>query len=444
MRYRDLWRATPFRLAALYGLLFAVATAALLGLVYGEATDYLTRRVDGILADHVQALAGVPAPELPRRIELALALSEDRTNIYALFSPSGGWRAGNLSGLPARLRTGGRPREVPATAEFPAPARLVARRLADGDILVVGRDVRQLRRLRAIIGSALAWSGAAILGVGLLCGVGLSLGPIRRLRALQRAAREIAAGDLKRRLPTSPRHDELDTIADTVNRMVEEIERLMGEVKASTETIAHDLRTPLTRARARLHRLQQAGDIGPEDLARVIAEVDEVLDRFRAILRIAEIEARERRAGFAPTNLGGVVESVADLYKPLAEERGIDFAADSGASPAVDADARLLVEAVSNLVDNALKFTPPGGRVRLRLAGEGSTARIVVEDSGPGIPPSERGAVLGRFYRGERARLLPGSGLGLSVVAAIVRLHGFTLRLEDAAPGLRAVIECGA
>ena len=442
MRLRQLWRTTTFRLTVLYGLIFAVGAVALLGMVYLQSAVYLTHRVDGILNTEADALARTPAPALSSGIDEALALNGDQTNVFALFSAKGAWIAGNLRALPPALRVNGRPLEVPATADFPAAARLIARSLPSGDELVVGRDVSQLREMRAIIASALIWSGVLIILVGLACGTALSIGPLRRLRVLQAAGQDIAGGNLKRRMPTSNRNDELDMFATTVNYMMGEVERLMSEVKGSTDTIAHDLRTPLTRARAQLHRIQQADTIEPVEIARVTAEIDEVLERFRALLRISELEARERHAGFSRADLTGIIEQVVDLYQPLAEAGGVTLSAGRRRWITVEADPKLLFEAVSNLVDNAIKFTGAGGTVEVRLGEDPARPEIIVEDNGPGIPAVERTAVLQRFYRGERNRLASGSGLGLSIVAAIMRLHGFDLVLHDAHPGLKAVIQC--
>jgi signal transduction histidine kinase len=443
MRLRELLRTTTFRLSTLYGLVFALGLAALLGLVYLRSAAYLTHRVDGILVTEAAALARSPASDLVARVDEAQSLDGDKTSVFALFAPGGARLVGNLPVLPPALRPGGPPVEIDHTPMFPAPARLIARRLASGEVLVVGRDINQLREMRAILASALIWSGAAIAVIGLACAVGLSIGPIRRLRVLEAACREIAGGDLTRRLPISRGADELDTFADTVNYMMDEVERLMREVKGSTDTIAHDLRTPLTRARAQLHRLQQAPTAPAQELARVTAELDTVLERFRALMRISELEARERRRGFAPVDLAGVLADVFDLYQPLAEESDVALAWSAAAGVAVEADPKLLFEAVSNLVDNAIKFSGAGGAVSLRVEPGPGPSRIVVEDDGPGIPVAEKSAVLQRFYRGERDRMTPGSGLGLSIASAIARLHGFHIDLEDAAPGLRAVIVCG-
>src|SRR5580658_213759 len=441
LRTGALLRTTTFRLSALYGLIFALALAALLGLVYLRSAVYLTHRVDSILAAEADGFQRAAPADLPPRIGEALSLNGPTNNVFAVFAASGARIAGDLPALPPGLLPGGGPLEVGPTSMFPAPARLIARRLADGEVLVVGRDIGQLIEMRTIIASALVWSGGAVILIGLAFGWALSFRPLQRLRRLQDACAEIAAGDLTRRLPTGPGGDELDMLAGTVNLMVGEVERLMGEVKGATETIAHDLRTPLTRARAQLHRLQ--GGAEPADIARVTAELDTVLERFHALMRITELEARGRRDGFVATDLAAVIGDVTELYAPLAEESGVRLVRKPAPPTPVQADPKLLFEAVSNLVDNAIKFTGDGGVVTLRLGDDPARPQIVVQDNGPGIPAAERGAVRQRFYRGERDRgATPGSGLGLSIAAAIVGLHRFRLELEDAEPGLRAVIDC--
>jgi signal transduction histidine kinase len=424
---------------------------ALLGMVYLQSTVYLTRRVDGILRVEANALAASPPAELPRLIDDALALNGAQINIYGLFSSDGRPLAGNLRALPPRLQPGGPPVETPPSRSFPANARLIALALPSGRTLVVGRDVNQLREMRSIIASALAWTGPSILLIGLGLGVAFSIAPLRRLRLMQAAARDIAAGDLKRRMPISQNRDELDMFASTVNYMMGEVERLMTEVKSASDTIAHDLRTPLTRARAQLHRLQQTRAGQDEDIDRIIGEIDSVLARFRALLRISELEARERRAGFTTVDLSEIARQAVDLYLPLAETEGVQLRLRPTRPVQIEADPKLLFEAVSNLLDNAIKFTAhrpvpqepaPQAKVEVSLVLEGQVPQIVVRDNGPGIPERERSAVLQRFYRAEDKRLIAGSGLGLSIVAAIMRLHRFTLEFHDAEPGLKAVIVC--
>jgi len=440
MRLREISRTSPFRLSLLYGVVFALATVALLDMIYLRSTGYLTQRVDRILAAEANAQMSVPPAALRRRIDEALPLNGGKTSVYALFAPDGQRIVGNLPVLPPGLKPSGKAVEVPPSVEVPAITRLIARKVGAGEILVVGRDINQLSEMRRIIGAALIWSGSLILPVGLALGAALSLGPLRRLHRLQAVSQEIASGALTRRMPVSHRGDELDMFAETVNHMIGQVERLMSEMKASTEIIAHDLRTPLTRARAQLHRLEQSATHDPAAVGRIIAELDEVLERFRAILRISEIEQRARNAGFSRVDLGQVLLAAAELYQPLAEDAGLALALDVRSEIVAEADPKLLFEAVSNLLDNAIKFTRSGGHVQLRLDLVEGRPRIVVEDNGPGVAADERGAVLQRFYRSDRDRLAPGSGLGLSIVQAITRLHRFDLELEDAGPGLRVVI----
>jgi signal transduction histidine kinase len=442
VQFRAIWRTTTFRLTALYGLLFALGTLALLGMVYVQSAVFLTQRVDGILETEAQGLAHSPRADLRRRLLEELALNGDQTNIFALFAADGTPIAGNLAGIPPALRANGPPLEVPPSARFRASARLIARRLPSGELLVVGRDVNQLREMRRIIAAALIWSGVFILLVGLACGLVLSIPPLRRLRILQATAQDIAYGNLERRMPTSHRRDELDMFAVTVNQMMEQVERLMSEIKGATEAIAHDLLTPLSRATVQLRRIQLEPRVDPEEVAHVTGELNEMLDRFRAILRIAELDARHRRAGFARVDLAEVIAPIVDLYGPLAEAGGVRLLRTGERGAFIEADAKLLFEAVCNLVDNAIKFSGQGSVVQVRLGDDQTAPRIIVEDNGPGIPADKRAMVLQRFYRGDRNAHIPGSGLGLSVVAAIVRLHGFELIFEDANPGVRAVIDC--
>lgn len=440
MRLKEIWRTSTFRLSVLYGALFALATVALLGMIYLQSAVYLTRRVDSILETEARALAAAPGDSLPQRINDALALNGGRNRVFAVFTSTGSYVTGNLRRLPPNLEPGGKPIEIPPAAGTSAITRLIARRLPSGETLVVGRDVSQLSEMRRIIGSALVWSGSLILLVGLGCGAALSLAPLRRLRRMQLIGHDIAGGNLSRRMPVTAQGDELDMFAETVNHMISEVERLMAQTKASTDIIAHDLRTPLTRARAHLERLGQAEAFDPGEIVQVTEQLDEVLDRFRAILRISEIEARARKAGFGVVDLGVVLQTAADLYEPLAEEVGVGLALEAAQGCCIEADPKLLFEAISNLLDNAVKFTPRGGHVRIRLEEKADHFRVVVQDDGPGVPTSELSSVLERFYRRGRDRLTPGSGLGLSVVAAIIRLHQFDLKLEDASPGLRVVI----
>jgi signal transduction histidine kinase len=442
MQFDALRRTTTFRLTVLYGLLFALGTIALLGMVYVRSAGYLTQRVDNILATEADGLMHSPRAALRERLADELSLNGSLTNVFGLFTADGVRITGNLQVLPVALLRKDTPVEIPPTADFPATARLIARHLSSGEILVVGRDINQLQQMRQIITQALTWSGVLILVAGLALGVMLSAAPLQRLRKLQAVAQDIARGDLKRRMPVSNRGDELDTFASAVNFMIGEVERLIAEVKGATEVIAHDLLSPLASASMQLRRIQRSDVHDPQAVERVAARIEEVLERFRAILRIAELDVRQRRAGFAFIDLSEVIVPVAELYQPLAESNGVRLLTTTERGATAEGDGKLLFEAVSNLVDNALKFAGRGSTVRLHLGPDPQRPQIIVEDDGPGIPATERNLVLQRFYRGERSRPVVGSGLGLSVVTAIVRLHEFRLTLEDANPGVRAIIDC--
>ncbi|MDB5496342.1 MAG: histidine kinase [Phenylobacterium sp.] len=445
MRPGELWRTTPFRLTLMNGAVFALAVVALMGLIYQQTAGYMARQIDGIVISEAKDLRLGGAERLPERVTQAVAADTRRIEYYGLFSADGIWISGNVRSLPASLPIDGAPREVHAAGLQPG-ARGLAQRMPWGEILYVGHDALVLTGLRKIIINALALSGGLILVLGLAAAAALSLGPLRRIDDLRAASRAALKGELGVRLPVSRRRDEIDMLAGVANAMMDEAERLLWEVKSVGENVAHDLRTPLNRLRALLYRVRQETQLEGaqrEMLDQALAETDDLLTRFRALQRIGEIERRDRQAFFEPTRLQSVLEHVRELHEPLAEDRGVALEADiADDAPAVSADPTLLFEAVSNLVDNALKFTPRGGRVTLRLVVRDEGPRIEVADNGPGVPEVERDAVLQRFYRAARTRTEPGSGLGLSIVTAIARLHHFTLVLEDARPGLRVALNC--
>jgi signal transduction histidine kinase len=438
-----LWRTTPFRLTAIYGVVFAAGIMALLGLIYLSAAGYLTRQMDQIVLGETRALSAGRAETLPDRIIEAEAADERQVNYYGLFSAEGVWIAGNVRDMPPKLPIDGTPRPL-VGRRFQPGARGLATRLPWGEVLVVGFDAKVLSELRHIIVESLMVSGGVILVLGLALGAAMSLGPLRRIRDVQRASEPILDGDLSARLPVSARGDEIDILAHISNTRLAEVERLLGEVQNVGNNVAHDLRTPLNRLRALLYRAGQGFDEGDPRrsmLQQALKETDSLLSRFRAIQRIAEIDRRGRRAGFAEVDLASLLQDVAELYEPLAEDAGQTLTVALSPARRIQADRELLFEALSNLVANAIKFTPSDGRLWLGLRTTPDGPRIEVVDSGPGVPEAERDAVLQRFYRMGRDEPVEGSGLGLSMVAAVVRLHEFRLTLDDANPGLRVAID---
>ncbi|WP_309141258.1 HAMP domain-containing sensor histidine kinase [Novosphingobium sp. G106] len=256
-------------------------------------------------------------------------------------------------------------------------------------------------------------------------------------------ARTIAAGELDARMPIKGRGDELDLFATTVNQMVEAVEQTLGQVKSVTDAVAHDLRTPLTHVRNQLYRLTRNQTLPIEHLGKVrqsIEDIDFVVDRFAALMRISELESARRTSGFSTCRLRPLAETVIELYEPLAEDKGICLSLDAPADLSLRGDEKLLFEAISNLVDNAIKFTPPAGRVTILAYARQAEVVLEVQDNGQGVPEALHEAILLRFDRGAASPHLPGAGLGLSIVAAIVHMHRFSLEIASANPGFVARI----
>ncbi|HEY0179301.1 MAG TPA: HAMP domain-containing sensor histidine kinase [Dokdonella sp.] len=452
LKLSDHWRSATTRLILIYGAFFVVWSIVLIGAMYWETTRYLAQIVDEILEQRAHYLTTIERERLPAAMEATGALDLRGVMSLGLFAADGRRLEGNIERVPPNLPADGHihalPEGLQCSGRAPQAARGLAVHLQNGELLVIARDTSVIDEVGAILRHALLWGLTLTIVPGLIGGLFLSRRPLRRVREIEAAVEPIARGDLGRRLPVSKRGDEVDLLAAIVNRMLDEIERLIGEVKGVCDNIAHDLRTPLTRLRAQLHRLKQSGG-GDEGagavLERCIVDVDALLDRFRALLRISELEDLRRRAGFGRVDLGEILHQVHELYAPVAEDNGIAFRYDAPVGVAVQADPHLLFEAISNLVANAIKFTPEGGRVDVRASLGPRGPRIDIVDSGPGIPNSEREAVLQRFYRSECGREIatPGFGLGLSIVSAIVRLHGFRLQIGDAdGGGARVSVLC--
>ncbi|MBM3629720.1 MAG: HAMP domain-containing protein, partial [Alphaproteobacteria bacterium] len=294
--------------------------------------------------------------------------------------------------------------------------------------------------MRKVFADTLAWSIAMTVALSILVGFLARHLLARRLARISGVADRVVLGDLSTRVALTGAGDEFDRLSGDINVMLDRISELMDGVRQVSNAIAHDLRTPLARLRGRLEAALRASD-SPERFRATaeaaLQELDQVVRIFEALLRIAEIEAGHRRAAFAPLDLAVLAADVAELYQPLAEQRGLALEA-TLAPAACTGDRTLVAQALANLVDNAIKYTQAGGHVRVATAMRDGNVELVVEDDGPGIPEGERDKVVRRFYRLEPSRGTPGSGLGLSLVVSVARLHGGRLELEDAAPGLRA------
>ena len=457
---REHWRISTFRLAILFGVLFTLGNVALLSSIYWQTSSYLVHRIDDSIISMASNFNQLAPDKVSLEVQEVLVYDLRRSNLYGLFRADGTVIAGNMRSMPAGLPADGQIHQFAQLSlpPYPSPtnsvqpvngqARALVRRLADGNILIVGRDFTQLAEIKAIILNALLGSGAIILFIGLLSGFALSLSPLRRINAIRATSDRIMQGELSLRMSVSGRHDELDMLATIVNTMLEEIERLLTEVKSVTDTVAHDLRTPLTRLRLTLYRAQQ--QLLPDQpqhqlLDQALEETDALLGRFRALLRISEIENWQRKSGFLSVNPEEIVNQLFELFEPLAEDAGVSLTLHCEAGGMIDADPDLLFEALSNLLDNAIKFTPAGGSVWIRLSQPDGIVKIDIIDTGCGIPVSEREAVLLRFHRSSTAQHHPdkeGYGLGLSIVAAVMRLHGFSLIFQDTELGTHLSVLC--
>ncbi len=438
-----LFRSTAFRLACAFAGFFGACTLGLFGFIYWQTAGSEIGRIDALITSDAHIVAAQETDAVRQFVTTRVTGDFHRLSYAALFDADGKLIAGNLEAVPADLPADGKvhiaqltPAAIPI-AGYEA-VRAVAVRLSSGGLLVIGRNSEELERLRKELVRALELGLIPAVIAALAAGLFLSWRMENRLNAVHRAADRIMRGHLRERLPVYGSFDEFDKLSSSVNLMLDEIERLLDQLKATGDEIAHDLRTPLTRVRARLENTRGRSTSREELEAAIdksMSGLDQTLAIITALLRIRELEVGRRRAGFAQVDLSELVGTIHDLYQPLADEKNITFSLTTNPPVPVFGDQDLLIEAIGNLVDNAVKFTPEGGEIRLMLTERDHKPVIRVEDTGPGIAPEERGKVFSRFYRSDRARGTRGVGLGLSLVAAISRLHDITVAIADSSPG---------
>jgi signal transduction histidine kinase len=442
------FRSAGVRFGVIYAALFGISAAALAAFLWWSTAGVLERQTDAAIETDAQGLAdhysegGLPA--LVETIRQRVDTDVDDDAVYLLADPNYRSLAGNLDAWPHALALESDRVELRVIREGMGTLMLVHRyELSAGYHLLVGRDVEAKSRLQRLMADAMIWAAGIAIGLGTFGALAVR-GLFRATLAdVAATATAVSAGDLSRRVRVTGQGDEFDLLAETINDMLDRIERLMDGVRQVSNAIAHDLRTPITRARVRLEDAA-AHAAGPDELRAAIeraeADLDGVVAVFQALLRIAEIEAGARRSAFAPFDAAPMLQDVAELYEAVAEEKGQTFVADLPPYLPAFGDRDMVQQAVANLLDNALKFSPEDGRITLTADSEGSMLRITVADHGPGIPEEDRARAIERFFRGEQARSTPGSGLGLALVQAVATLHGGGLSLEDNAPGLRAVM----
>jgi signal transduction histidine kinase len=444
LRLNELRGATSFRLALFFAALFGSASLIFVGTVYVMASQFLTGNPDERMRAEAMKFDSRSGQQTEQVIDQHSVDDVTGRRPFGLFGPRGQWLAGNLLHLPEPRPAAEAFFETEVhTAQEHTFYRSVLHRLPDGNFVVVSRNIEELQRFRHELLEATLAALALMMVLGVAGGVMIGIGSLRRLDKVIRAIEGITRGDLAGRLPSRGTNDDIDRLVRVVNSMLDQIERLMGEVKGVCDSIAHDLRTPLTRLLAALERANRRNLSAAERRAEIdeaIAEVRLMLRTFAALLRISEIEDGARRASFSDVDLSQVVSDAIDYYEPAADAKGVSLSFDVGQAEErhrLHGDIDLLFEAIGNLIDNAIKFTPPGGAVSVAL--RPGTA-IVVADTGCGIAAEQRENVKLRFHRGDRAHESAGNGLGLPLVGAIARLHGMELRFEDDAPGCRVVV----
>jgi hypothetical protein len=452
-----LLRTTAFKLTLVYLGVFVLFAASLLGYFALNTRRLITEQITATVNGEVNGLSEQYGQGGLRRLVNVVDVRSRRpgSSLYLVTTPSGEGLAGNVGSLepgvldrPGWLETNYHRLEAPEGAEHRALVRVV--QLPGGFHLLVGRDLDERERLFGIIVNAGQWSLALVIVLGLAGGFFVSRRVLSRIDAMTGTAQTIMAGDLSGRLPVAGTGDELDRLADNVNAMLERIEALMRGLKEVSDNIAHDLKTPLTRLRNRCEQALRSasGEASYRAaLESTIAESDDLIRTFDALLMIARAESGQARENMTDFDASEIARDVGELYEPVADEKGIVLKIDASAAAPVRGNRELVSQALANLIDNAIKYAGPNGKVNgvpaeivVKAGNDGERITLSVADRGPGIPDADRGRVVERFVRLEQSRSEPGSGLGLSLASAVARLHGGELKLEDNHPGLRTTI----
>jgi signal transduction histidine kinase len=443
--------SSPFRIAIVYSVAFALGTVALLSGVYFAVSRVIDGSTDNLIEAEVQGLREqylvLSRSDFIDLVEQRSHTQDVRGAVYLMIDPRMRPVAGNLPAWPTIPPGEGKWIQFKAIVPYGDQTRVHEVRaqrfpLPGGYRMLVGHDVQERQDVKNLMMRGLVAAVVSTMLIGIGGGIWMGRRILAHAGAISAVATQIMRGDLSRRLPVRDAEDELNTLAREINGMLDKIEQLTLGMRTVLDSAAHDLRTPLNRLQSTAEAaLTGLGRESPERrvLERVTAEVDRMRSTLDALLRIALAEtgtvAREA------VDLSALVASIVELYAPVTEERGIELRSEVAAGAHIQGSRQLLAQALANLLDNAIKFTPAGGHVRVFLRNDPAGPEITVEDDGPGIPADKRELVLGRRVRLDEARKVPGSGLGLSLVAAVTKLHGAMLVLADADPGLRVSLK---
>ena len=455
---RRLFRTSAFRLALIYATLFSLLSSATLGFIYWSTRDQIESQVDARLrleTDYLINLYNTGAlPELLEAIQRRNQIDTYGRFYYLATDEIDNESTESEETLPIRLKSvrSHTTTHLGDVADLPPgsprafnPVRVAETRLSNGLELTIGHEISDEEALLDHTFTLVAGATIMTLVVSLIGGLWIGTGMLRRIDSVSRTATEIMSGDLSQRLKVTSRDDEFDEIATKLNQMLNRIEDLMQSMQQVTNNVAHDLRSPLTRLRNRLEVTlleERDAENYREVMDEAIGDADSLIHTFNAMLSIARLEAGIDSAQWKETRIGDLAGEVAELYEAVAEEEEdtLTFVSDIRSNPIFHCNSRLIGQAVTNLLDNAIKYSPQPAHVCLTVEGNSSEFTIAIQDNGPGIPVHERERVFERFVRLENERNSPGNGLGLSLVKAVLRLHNARLTLEDNNPGLKVTM----
>jgi signal transduction histidine kinase len=445
-----LLRTASFRLAAIYLALFVASALALGAFVYLSIRHQILADFDERISEESDALRAVFTEAGRARLAAIIEARGSGGGLaYGLVSPDGVQLAGDLSAPKDKVGAQGAWVEAPESetrepaGEKPEVVRALASRLPDGSTLIIGDERRRLDDILRRVVSAFVWAVAATLVLGTLGGLWLSAQFLKRIDAMRLTAHIAMAGNFSQRIPVHPFDDDLSALARTFNRLFDRIEKLLIANRRVSADIAHDLRKPLAKILRRLQKVQAEGASLEQARAAAqatIGEIEEVLEMFDALLRIGEVEAGARRAAFRPLDLAAAAREVVEAFEPAAQEEGKSLIARLDERLPIAGDKELLTQMIANLLDNTLRHTPAGVQIEVTGARIGNGVSLSVSDDGPGVPPADLQRIFQPFYRAEAAMTSPGTGLGLSLVAAIAELHGLACSASDNHPGLRVTL----
>jgi signal transduction histidine kinase len=438
------FRTSSFRLALIYTALTGVTFAILLGVIFFSTTRFMRHQIDDSISSEIgEILADARGRGAESIRAVVQGLASHPAGFYYLFQDrQGAVQAGNLPATDAEDGV----REWPQTPRSKrSPYSAIRGRGVNltGGYLFVGWSTHQLNEMEEMVVRSFAWALAACIGLALAGGWAMSARLMRRIETVSNTSRNIIGEDLRQRLPVTRAGDELDHLAGSINAMLDRIETLMEDLRQVTTDIAHDLRTPLTRLRQRIELASRPGmDIVAlrNTLVSSVTEIDSILSIFSALLHIAQLESGPRRAAFREVDLNQILDTITELYKPVAEENGQVLLEKVEQPLFVQGERELLMQLFANLTENALRHTPRGSTVSILALRSGAIVTVSIVDNGPGIPDNMREKVLQRFFRLDVSRTTVGNGLGLSLANAIVKVHEARLELADAEPGLRASV----